>query len=82
MNGKTWLIFFTILILLFVGIVVYDNQVSIHWSVLKKEGLVPVNQSAPSIIPSIPYQFVNIIFLIVALIIIFGIFVGIYRSLD
>ena len=82
MTGKAWLTFFVFLIIAFIGIVVYDNQESIHWSILKQEGLVPVNQTAPSIIPAIPYQFVNIIFLIVAIIIIVAIFVGIYRSVD
>ena len=82
MSGKAWLTFFVFLIIAFIGIVVYDNQESIHWSVLQQEGLVPVNQTAPSIIPAIPYQFVNIIFLIVAIIIIVAIFVGIYRSVD
>ena len=82
MNGKTWLGFLLILILVFVGIVIYDNQEEVHWAVLQKEGLAPLNQSAPSVIPHIPYQFSNLIFLVIALIIIFGIFVGIYRSLD
>ena len=82
MSGKAWLTFFVFLIIAFIGIVVYDNQESIHWSVLQQEGLVPVNQTAPSIIPAIPYQFVNIIFLIVAILIIVAIFVGIYRSVD
>lgn len=82
MNGKSWLAFLVILIIAFLGIVIYDNQESMHWAVLQNEGLVPLNQSAPSIIPHIPYQFSNLIFLVIALIIIFGVFVGIYRSLD
>lgn len=78
MQGKTWLYFLGFLITIFIGIVIYDNQESIHWTVLQKEGLAPLNQSAPSIIPHIPFAFTNVIMLIIVLVIIVGIFIGIY----
>ena len=81
MEGKNWLGFIVFIIIVFLGLVIYDNQESIHWSVLKQEGLVPANSTAPSIIPHIPYQFVNILVLVFGVLIIVGIFVGIYRSL-
>ena len=36
MSGKAWLTFFVFLIIAFIGLVVYDNQESIHWSILNK----------------------------------------------
>lgn len=72
MSGKAWLVFLMFLISVFVGLLIYDNYESNHPDVVNNTTIIkPTN-----IIPTIPFYFENIIFVIVVIVIIFGVFVG------
>jgi uncharacterized membrane protein (DUF106 family) len=68
MKGWQWLLFVSFVISIFVGLLIYDNYEGNHYREL--------NLSFKPIIPSIPFYFENVIFVIVVILIIFGIFIG------
>ena len=70
-----------ILLLILIGVSVYDQYEQIHVAVLKHNGNLTNNTTTPQLIPSIPYQFINIIFLVVAVVVIIGLFIYIFRKI-
>ena len=72
---------FVVLILILIGVAVYDQYEYIHTQELKKLGYIGSNVTTPTLIPKIPYQFVNIIFFVVAIVIVIGLFVYVFRRL-
>ncbi len=74
---KTTLGLIIFFVLIFIGILVYDNYQYVNWNTLQKEGLAPLNRTAPQILPSIPYQFMNIIFVIIVIVFVVGLLIGV-----
>jgi hypothetical protein len=79
MKGSIWLAFLSFLIAIFVGLLIYDNYTVNHYNELKQLHLVNNTSKPTLILPSIPFGFENIIFVVIVIIIIFGVFVGFFN---
>lgn len=69
------LTFIMFVIVVLVGIAIWDNYLKFLYA----NNVNTVNKTAPTIIPSIPYQFTNLIILIVGLVLMIAVIVGLIK---